>query len=181
MKLPKRINLLLKFRNVTFFAMISATQTLEGVTSKVSEDNHGGKHIILLDLEPKVNPSLEKVIDALRKVQLAYSLGDFWLTSDAEGSYRAWCFSTRPWTTYLRIMLDLIDYGVLDYNFFFWSIKRGEATLCCSNKLNRPRQKVVAFLGGFESAEIPAKLKHVIYDTGVEKRGVVLRFPFKRA
>jgi len=181
MKLPKRINLLLKFRNVTFFAMISATQTLEGVTSKVSEDNHGGKHIILLDLEPKVNPSLEKVIDALRKVQLAYSLGDFWLTSDAEGSYRAWCFSTRPWTTYLRIMLDLIDYGVLDYNFFFWSIKRGEATLRTSNKHGRPPQQVVAYLKGCEETSIPQKLTRVLYDTGLEKRGLVLRFPFKRA
>ena len=181
MRLPFRLNFLFKIGNVTVFFMVSATQTLEGVTSKVSEDNHGGKHIILLDLEPKFNPSLERVVEALRKVQFAYNLGDIYITSDAEGSYRAWCFSVRPWTTYLRIMLDLIDYGVLDYSFYFWGVKRGQSTLRTSNKLKRPPQTVVAFLEGFEPTEIPAKLKRVLYDTGIEKRGLVLRFPFKRA
>jgi hypothetical protein len=178
MRLPTRLNILLKLGSFTFFAMISKTQSLEGVCSRVSEDKHGGKHIILLDLE---GASLEQVVEALRKIQLAYGLGDFWVTSDCEGSYRAWCFSVRPWTTYLRIMLDLIDYGVLDYNFYFWSVKRAEATLRTSNKHGRPPQQVVAYLQGFELTEIPAKLKRVIYDTGVEKKGLVFRFPFKRA
>jgi hypothetical protein len=158
--------------------MISATQSLQGVCSKVSEDKHGGKHVCLFDIE---NASLERVVKCLRKIQLAYVLGNIWLVSDAPKSFRAWCFSVRPWTTYLRIMLDLIDMGVLDYNFFFWTVKRGEATLRCSDKLNRPPQKVVAFLEGYEETAIPDKLKAILYDTGVEKRGVILRIPFKRA
>jgi|GEM_PF-1365269 hypothetical protein len=174
MRLPTRLNILLKLRNITFYAMISATQSLEGVTSRINKN----EHIILLDCEGK---DLPEVAECLRKVQLSYGLGDFWVTSDAPNSFRAWCFSVRPWTTYLRIMLDLIDMGVLDYNFWFWTVKRGEATLRTSNKQGRPPQQVVAYLQGFELTEIPAKLKHVSYDTGVEKRGAVLRFPFKRA
>ena len=176
--LPTRLNILLKLGSFTFFAMISKTQSLEGVCSRVSKDKHGGKHIILLDLE---GASLEKVVEALRKVQLSYGLGDVWLVSDAPKSFRAWCFSVRPWTTYLRIMLDLIDSGVLDYNFYFWTVKRGEATLRTSNKQGRPPQQVVAFLRGYEETAIPDKLTRCLYDTGIEKRGAVLRFPFKRA
>jgi len=175
MRLPSRINFLLKLRNITIYFMISASQTLEGVTSKVGED----KHIILWDLE---NCSLEQAKQVLAEVQAKYRLGDIWITSDAEGSFRAWCFSVRSWKEYLKILLDT---PFLDYNFFFWTVKRGSATLRTSNKEGRPPQQVVAWLRGYEPTQIPTQLTRVLYDTGLEKRGLTVmlkdgRLTFKR-
>jgi hypothetical protein len=110
-------------------------------------------------------------------VQRKYKLGDIFIVSDAEGSFRAWCFSKRTFKEYLKILLDT---EFVDWNFFWWTVRRGQATLRTSNKQGREPQKVVAFLKGYEETAIPDKLTKVIYDTGVEKRGAVLRFPFKR-
>jgi len=160
-----RFNFLIKLGNVTFFFMISSTQTLEGVTSKVGED----QHIILWDLE---KCTLEQAKETLSDVQYKYHLSDIWITSDAEGSYRAWCFSRRFFKEYLKILLETEH---LDWNFFWWTVRRGQATLRTSNKQGRPPQQVVAYLKGYEPAEIPAKMVHVLYDTGLEKRGVVIK------
>ncbi|MEM2675636.1 MAG: hypothetical protein QXT10_03980 [Candidatus Bathyarchaeia archaeon] len=165
MRLPTRLNFLFKFRNITVFFMVSASQTLEGITSKVGED----QHIILWDLE---KCTLEQAKETLAEVQYKYRLGDIWITSDCEGSYRAWCFSRRPFKEYLKILLDTEH---LDWNFFYWTVKRGQATLRTSNKQGRPPQKVVAYLKGYEPTEFPDKVVHVLYDTGVEKRGVVVK------
>lgn len=165
MRFPTRLNFLFKLGTVTVFFMISKTQTLEGVTSKVGED----EHIILWDLE---NCTLEQAIETLTDVQYKYRLGDIWITSDAEGSYRGWCFSRRSFKEYLKILLDT-EY--LDWNFFWWTVRRGQATLRTSNKLNRPPQQGVAYLKGYEPTEFPAKMVHVLYDTGIEKRGVVVK------
>ena len=160
-----RFNLLLKLGKVTAFFMLSNTQTLEGITSKVGND----QHIILWDLE---KCTLEQAKETLGDVQYKYRLGDIWITSDAEGSYRGWCFSRRTFKEYLKILLDT---NYLDWNFFWWTVKRGQATLRTSNKQNRPPQKVVAYLKGYEPTEMPDKVTHVIYDTGVEKRGMVVK------
>jgi len=69
LRLPTRLNFLFKFRNITVFFMVSASQTLEGVTSKVGED----QHIILWDLE---NCTLEQAKETLAEVQYKYRLGD---------------------------------------------------------------------------------------------------------
>jgi hypothetical protein len=149
--------------------MVSATQTLEGVTSKVAED----QHLILMDLE---GCNLQQAKETLANVQRKYKLGDIFIVSDAEGSFRAWCFSKRTFKEYLKILLDT---EFVDWNFFWWTVRRGQATLRTSNKQGREPQKVVAFLKGYEETAIPDKLTKVIYDTGVEKRGAVLRLPFK--
>ncbi|MGQ9507542.1 MAG: hypothetical protein ACUVTB_06800 [Candidatus Bathycorpusculaceae bacterium] len=165
MKFPTRLNLLLKIRNITIFAMISATQTLEGVMSKIGND----KHLILADIE--TDKPLNEILHVLKRIQRRYRLGDFWLTSDFKGSYRLWCFSQRSWLKYLQILLDLLKEGILDYNFWFWTIKRGSATLRTSNKANREPQRVIAHLKGYEKTTIPSKLCHVVYDTGTSKVG----------
>ncbi|MBS7631683.1 hypothetical protein KEJ47_09000, partial [Candidatus Bathyarchaeota archaeon] len=100
-----------------------------------------------------------------------HRLSDIYIVSDAEQSYRGWCFSCRPWREYLIILLET-DY--LDYNFFYWTVRRGSATLRISDKAGREPQKVVAFLQGYEATEVPERLVHVIYDTGMEKRGRVI-------
>jgi hypothetical protein len=171
MCLPSRLNFLFKIGNLTVFFMVSATQTLEGVTSKVGED----QHLVLWDLE---KCTLEQAKETLANVQYKYRLGDIFIVSDAEGSYRAWCFSRRSFKEYLKILLDTEH---LDWNFFYWTVRRGQATLRTSNKQGRPPQQLVAFLRGYEETQIPAKMVRVVYDTGIQKRGAILRFPFKRA
>jgi hypothetical protein len=171
MRLPTRLNFLFKIGNLTIFFMVSATQTLEGITSKVGED----QHLLLWDLE---KCTLEQAKETLTNVQYKYRLGDIFIVSDCEGSYRAWCFSRRSFKEYLKILLDTEH---LDWNFFYWTVRRGQATLRTSNKQGRPPQQLVAFLRGYEETQIPAKMVRVVYDTGIQKRGAILRFPFKRA
>jgi hypothetical protein len=171
MCLPSRLNFLFKIGNLTVFFMVSASQTLEGITSKVGED----QHLILWDLE---GCTLRQATETLADVQFKHRLGDIYVVSDAEGSFRAFCFSRRSWKEYLVILLETKH---LDYNFFYWTVRRGSATLRTSNKLGRPPQQVVAFLRGYEETQIPAKMVRVLYDTGIQKRGAILRFPFKRA
>jgi hypothetical protein len=160
-----RFNFRLKIGTLTLFFMLSQTQTLEGVASKVGRD----EHMILWDME---GCTLDQATETLATVQYKHRLGDIFLVSDAEGSYRGWCFSRRPWKEYLTILLDT-EY--LCYNFFHWTVRRGQATLRTSSKLGRPHQRVVAFLSGYEQTAVPQTLTHVLYDTGFEKRGVTVK------
>lgn len=160
-----RLNFRVKLGRFTVFFMVSHTQTLEGVTSKVGED----EHIVLWDLE---GCSLAQAKETLSQVQFLHGLGDIFVVSDCEGSYRAWCFSHKPWKEYLRILLET---EFVDYNFFYWTVRRGSATLRTSSKAGRPPQRVVAFLKGYEETEVPEMLVRVVYDTGLEKKGVVVQ------
>ena len=142
--------------------MYSDTQTLEGITSLQPD----GKHIIMFDLE---DCSLEEAKETLRNVQQKYDLSDIFIVSDAERSYRGWCYSKVDLKTLLKILLD-VDY--LDYNFFYYTVKRRKATLRTNNKRNRVEQKIVCVLWSYP-VQIPKKaLEKVIYDTGIEKRGL---------
>jgi len=159
-----RFNYRMKIGNFTLFFMLSHTQTLEGVTSRINKN----EHLIFWDLE---GCNLDQAEEILASVQYAHRLGDIFITSDAEQSFRGWCFSVRSWREYLIILLET-DY--LDYNFFYWTVRRGSATLRINNKAGRQPQKVVAYLKGYEETEIPEKMVHVTYDTGLEKRGMVI-------
>jgi hypothetical protein len=170
--LPTRLNFLFKIGRLTVFFMVSASQTLEGVTSKVAEDQP--THIILWDLE---KCTLEQAKETLANVQYKYRLGDIFIVSDCEGSYRAWCFSQRSFKEYLKILLDT---PFVDWNFFYWTVRRGQATLRTSNKLGRPPQQVVAYLQGYEETHVPERLTKVLYDTSLQKRGLTLQLPIKR-
>jgi hypothetical protein len=163
-----RINFRIKILDrLTVFFMISGTQTLEGVTSKVvTEPEEKHLHYIFFDLE---KCGLTEIVKKLGKIQRDFKLGDIFILSDAEGSYRAWCYSKRQWITYLHILIH--SFPLLDYGFWVWTVRRGAATLRTSNKIRRPRQKLVAVLKGYEPTMIPEKLEYVRYDTGIEKRG----------
>ena len=155
-----RFNFRAKFRNLTFFAMIAKTQKLEGVSSLQRD----GKHIVMFDLE---NCSLVQAEKTLRDVQRKYRLSDIFVVSDVEKSYRGWCFSKVDFVTFLKILLDV---RFLDWNFFYWTVKRGKATLRTSAKKGREPQRVVSIL---ESCyvPIPNSCEKVVYDTGLTKRG----------
>ena len=161
MRWNKRIKKRIGNHEFTFFVMLSETQTLEGITSLQPD----GKHIIMWDLE---GCTLQEAIETLRKVQQKYNLSHIFIVSDAEGSYRAWCFSKVDLNTFLKILLDT-DY--LDWNFFYYTIKRRKATLRVNNKKNRLKQELVSFLESYPMP-IPELPEMVIYDTGIEKRGL---------
>jgi hypothetical protein len=158
-----RFNFRVKFGNWTFFAMIAKTQRLEGVTSLQKD----GKHIVMWDLE---NCPLDKAEMTLRDVQRKYCLSDVFVVSDAERSYRAWCFSKVDFSTYLKILLDT---EFLDWNFFYWTVKRGKATLRTSSKKNRELQRLVNVIESYR-VPFPSECQKVVYATGLTKRGATI-------
>jgi len=158
-----RFNFRAKIGNFTLFFMVAKTQTLEGVTSLQPD----GTHIVLWDLE---KCTLEQAEITLRKVQKKYCLSHIFIVSDIERSYRAWCFSKVNFKNYLMILLDT---DFLDWNFFYWTVKRGKATLRTSNKKNREPQKIVSVLESYP-VPIPLQFEKVVYDTGIEKRGLTV-------
>ena len=158
-----RWNLRIKAGNLTFFAMLARTQRLEGMTSLQPD----GKHIIMWDLE---NCSLKQAKETLRKLQGKYCLSEVFIVSDSQGSYRAWCFSKVDFKTFLKILLET---EFLDWNFFYWTVTRGKATLRTNNKKNRASQRVVSVLKSYPDS-FPSSCEKVVYDTGLAKRGLTV-------
>jgi hypothetical protein len=158
-----RFNFRIRVANLTFFAMISRTQRLEGVTSLQKD----GKHFVMFDLE---KCTLQEAENTLKRVQRKYHLSDIFIVSDAEKSFRAWCFSKVDFVTFLKILLDV---RFLDWNFFYWTVKRGKATLRTNCKKGRMLQRVVSVLRSFD-VPIPTSCEKVVYDTGLTKRGLAV-------
>lgn len=167
-----RLNVRVKIGSVTQFFMLSTTQTLKGITSKViDEPEEKHLHYIFFDLDKCTQAQAEQ---KLGEIQLDFKLGDTYIFSDKEGSYRGFCWSKRPWITYLHILLH--SFPLLDYGFWFWTVCRGAATLRTGNKIDRLPQKCVAILKGYEPTVFPRKLCSVTYDTGIEKEGRLIEF-----
>jgi hypothetical protein len=157
-----RFNFRVKVVNLTFFAMIAKTQTLEGITSLQKDHNH----IVMWDLE---NCTLEQAKKRLKKVQTKYRLSHIYLSSDCKNSYRAWCFSKVTFETFLKILVDSLS--ILDYNFFYYTVKRKKATLRTGSKKGRPPQRVVSVLRSYYLPFNQSNVEKVVYDTGLEKQG----------
>ena len=160
-----RFNFRVKIGNLTLFAMIAKTQTLEGATSL----QPNGRHIIMWDLE---NCTLRKAEKTLTDIQNKYRLSHIYIVSDNENSYRAWCFSKVEFTTFLKILVDSLS--ILDYNFFYYTVKRKKATLRTGSKKGRPAQKLVSVIKSYPIPFDQSVVEKVVYDTGLEKRGVSL-------
>jgi len=73
----------------------------------------------------------------------------------------------------MRMQLDLLDAKLLDWNFFYWTVNKGEGTLRANSTKNRPKQELVSTLHSY-SVPIPRKVDRVFYDTGIEKRGLTV-------
>jgi hypothetical protein len=165
-----RVNFRIKLGGNTFFMMFARTQTLEGITSLMPN----GKHIILWDIE---DCTLEQAKHTLQFVQLNYDLSDIYVTSDKNGSYRAWCFNRVSLKQYIHILLDT---DFLDYGFMYYTVKRKKATLRTSKKQGRVPQRIVSILRSYP-VPIPEQFEKVIYDTGIDKRGTFIRLGDKEA
>jgi hypothetical protein len=111
---------------------------------------------------------LNEAEQTLRKVQKNYNLSHIYIVSDLEGSYRAWCFSDVDLETLLSILVDSL--GIIDYSFFYYTVKRRKATLRTSDKKDRCPQSLVSILSSYPVA-LPEQMQQVIYDTGLVKRG----------
>lgn len=162
----KRLNLRLKIGKITFFGMISKTQTLKGIGSLVNRKEH--LHYIFWDLEGCTREEAEQT---LIEVQREFKLGIIFITSDKEKSFRAYCFSIRKWLEYLHILLHT---KYVDYGFWIWTVRRGEATLRLSIKENRQFQKILMVYEGYEKTKIPKLIRFIDYDTGTEKKGKLI-------
>lgn len=152
--------------------MLAQTQSLKGITSKIIGDKFN-RHYVFWDLE---KCSLDNAKQALLVVQEQYGLSDIFITSDFPKSFRAWCFSKVDFHIFLRILLDT---AFVDWNFFYWTVQKGKATLRISSKTNRPKQKLVAVLKSF-SSEVYNKVETVNYDTGTDKIGIFRKFDFDK-
>ena len=153
--------------------MVAESQTLEGITSQVI--GREGYHYPLFDIEKRGEKlSLEEVERELGKIQVSYGLSNIFIYSDKEGSYRAYCFSEVTTIDYMRMMLDLINAGILDYNFFWWTVNKSKATLRINHKKNRPKQELVSTLHTFSVPFPEDNIRPVFYDTGIEKRGLTV-------
>ena len=80
----------LKISRITLFFkgyfLISNTQTLGGVTSRVVGEKR--IHYIFWDFD---KCTLGEIETKLGQIQREFGLGNIYVTSDLEGSYRVWC------------------------------------------------------------------------------------------
>jgi len=167
-----RFNLRVKIKNYTIFFMVSKTQRLKGITSKVVKGTD--KHYIFWDLE---NCTKQQALKTLMEVQKEFKLGMIFITSDYLKSYRAFCFSERTFKEFIHILLHT---KYVCWNFIYWTIQRGSATLRTSQKEGREPQLIKAILTGYEKVYIPQDVITVVYDTGNEKRGIIKQIKIGR-
>jgi hypothetical protein len=183
-----RINLRAKIKGYTLFFMFAQTQKLIGVTSKVVKEKD--KHYVFWDLE---KCTLEQAKKELLQQQKIHELSDIFITSDFPNSFRAWCFTKVSFKELLDILLHT---KYVDWNFFYWTVQKGKATLRISEKKNRPQQKIVAILKDTKNyseewqqleekkiveSHIPlTKLERVDYETGTDKIGIFKKFDFDK-
>lgn len=160
-----RINFRIKLKTLTFFGMVSTTQSLTGITSKL----HPTKdyHMLFWDME---NCTLVQAVEELSRIQKKYCLPKIEIVSDKDGSFRGICFTALTFKKYVHILTDT---KYVDWNFIFWTVQRGEATIRMTQKQFRELMKVVAVLESDYEGVTIKNLPTVKYDTGKQKGGVV--------
>jgi hypothetical protein len=102
----KRFNFRVTTNRFTFFAMLSRSQKIEGITSRVYDKNgkRTNKHYVFFDIE---GVSLEEAKKTLKRIQQKYGLSNIYLTTDNNGkTYRGWCWSIVTFSTYRKILIE---------------------------------------------------------------------------
>lgn len=154
-----------KIKNITFFGLVSKTQTLGGITSDVGED----KHIILWDLD---DCTKDEAIQALTEVQHTYRLGQIYLLSDKKNSFGAICFTKVDYMEMLRV---LINTQFVDKGFIQFTAQMGKSTLRLTRKMDRNEQELICVIySPYRKDNINHNIEMVLYDTGIVKRGVAI-------
>lgn len=141
--------------------LFAFTQRLHGITSLLPN----GMHFILVDFE---NCSFEEVVEESKYVQQKYGLSNIYIYSDAERSFRVFCYSIVDFKTLLKIILD---FKHSDMIFFNYTVRRKKATARISRKKGRPLPKLVKVLESY-FLPFPEQVQEVFYDTGIVKKGI---------
>ena len=141
--------------------LFALTQRLEAITTLLPN----GLHFVFADVE---NCNTKEVIEEAKFVQRKYALSNFYIYSDAERSFRIFCYSLVDYKTLLKILLD---FKHLDMVFFDYTVKRKKATLRYGRKMDRPCPKLVKVLETYPMP-FPKVVEQVFYDTGVVKKGI---------
>ena len=166
-----RYNLKLNFKGLYFYLMVSQTQIIKGLCSLIERNNtdiRKSKHIVLWDLE---DCTLKEVKTCLEKQQYKYGLSDIFIFSDYPRSYRAICLTQINFSTLLKIILEN---KYIDYNFFYWTVRRSKATIRYGDKKERPENRIVDILKSDIPYKLPEKFIFVEYETGLDKIGHTL-------
>lgn len=132
------------------YFLFTTVERAEGIASDLLDND---KHIILWDFD---DMSLADVRESLISVKNKYKLGDIFIMSDKENSYRAMCFSAVDYREYLRILLDTVG---VDWSFFKWLVKRDYATIRLTDKSGRKLPNdIISVISDNEIANIPVEV-----------------------
>lgn len=123
-----------KLGNILIYGFISPIQRVDGLQSKIKKSDD---HIVLWDFDEK---NFNAIKWELEDIQLKYNLGDIFIMSDKDNSYRAFSLTSVTFKTLLKI---LIETKGVDYNFFRYTVKREYATIRITNKKNREPNKII--------------------------------------
>ena len=83
------------------------------------------------------------MIEEANYVQRKYGLSNVYICSDAERSFRIFCYSLVDYKTLLKVLLDFKHLGMV---FFDYTVRRKKATLRYGRKMGRPFPKLVKVL-----------------------------------
>lgn len=155
--LKLRINIRNRF---LLFFMLTKIQTVKGMSTQVYNEHNRKtkKHYIYWDMD---NCSLNQAENELKSIQMQYDLGNIYITSDKENSYRAQCFNKISFSEYIRILANT---KYVDDLYLMEVFRRREGILRLSPKRDREPQKVVSILSSYYN-KIPTKFKAEIYQT----------------
>ena len=148
------------FSTLFIFAL---TQRLHAITSLLPN----GTHFILADVE---DCSFEEVVEESKYVQQKHDLSNMYIYSDAERSFRVFCYSLVDYKALLRILLD---FEHLDMIFFDYTNRRKKATLRIGKKKDRSSPRLMKVLESYH-VPFPECVQEVFYDTGIVKKGIAI-------
>lgn len=137
----KGISIRLEFpRDWVFYSILTKVEHLEGINSKLKRKID--QHIILFDFD---DMPIKNVMNSLKITQKKYDLGEIFIITDRENSYRAMCFKTVKFIELLKILID--TKGIDEY-FIRYTARKGEATIRTTTKKGRKDIIIAGYLEG---------------------------------
>jgi len=123
------------------------TSRVIGAISRLNGDND--EHILMWDFD---NQELSDIERHLRRVQTRHFLSDIHIleSNKEKGNYHAYCFTRTSWQRAVEIVCSTSG---IDWDFVRLAVYRGNFTLRVSEKLGRPKPKLVRVLEGWTLAD----------------------------
>jgi hypothetical protein len=158
-----RIATRIKVGSWFMYATIGRVQTVTGVSSKIGPNQHN----IYWDFD---NSTLDEVIKELTNIQKVFDLGEIYIFSDKEFSYRASCYTVVTLKKLLTILI--LTVGVDDV-FIAKTAQKGQATIRLSKKQGRKNPEIVHVIQG-RNEPLPENISVWRYETGTDPRVINL-------